>query len=91
MTRGSRHFTDQYTALETICRGCTKERGWIDADRRWGNPCKGLMHLCNDDDTSWFGIDSNGHMFCPKRKVRGFVKASVEREKYEKRMSGDWS
>ena len=85
-------FSDSQIAIETLCLGCPDERGWSFANEDIPEPigdvcCKYMVDDVTDCEHP-IVMELDGKPFCHMRYLR-FVK--TEREKYERRMRGDWS
>ena len=90
MLNPSRYFSDCETAIETVCRGCDKERGWIDIENSKGKPCYGLMALGLGDEVEGYFKDVGGRFVCTCRRSKADNEKAREKELYEKRMRGEW-
>lgn len=83
MTRPESVFGDYYSAMETVCEGCTRETGWLEDWENHDTPDCAIRIITNDDMIEWDG---------EKWKCR--ERDQIERAElslYERRMAGDWS
>lgn len=81
-------FDDIEDVLETLCRGCSRERGWIDVEHRWGRMCKTMEKLMADKDVVAM---ADGKPVCSTRHESESKRTAKERALYERRMRGDWA
>lgn len=70
----SNYFSDQYEALDHLCRGCTKENGWVDMVHPRGNICPWMDEAQQYDGKPMVDVyeDDEGHwkLVCKYRKER---------------------
>ena len=72
MAAASDYFSDQYEALDRLCRGCTKEKGWVDVIHPRGNICEWMDEAQQSDGKPMMDVyeDAEGHRLlrCHYRK-----------------------